>query len=70
MRTTKSVAWIRPTELTTYLAPLVGRGIDLHTELVRRARSGPRTAAHALHGRVLGPVSPASHVTRAEGPSL
>ena len=72
-RTTKGIAWVRPTELTTYLAPLVGRGIDLHAELVRRARSGPGTAARALQGRVSGsvsPASPASHVSRAEGPSL
>jgi len=45
----KGVAWVRPTDLPTYAAPLVGRGIDLQAELVRRARRAPRTAARRLH---------------------
>jgi len=32
------IAWVRPTDLATYAAPLVGRGIDLQAELIRRAR--------------------------------
>lgn len=70
MRPGKRVAWVRPTELTTYLAPLVGRGIDLHTELTRRARSGPATATRALQGQGSGSPSLVPQLNRTEGPSL
>lgn len=53
--TEKRVAWVRPTELGSYLAPMVGRGIDLQAELVRRARRTPttttRTVRHTGPGR-------------------
>jgi len=70
MRPAKTVAWVRPTELTTYFAPLVGRGIDLHAELTRRARSGPATTTRALQSRRSGSPSPVPHLNRTEGPSL
>lgn len=43
------IAWVRPTELATYAAPMVGRGVDLQAELVRRARRTPATAARSIH---------------------
>jgi hypothetical protein len=46
--TTKGIAWVRPTELATYAAPIVGRGIDLQAELTRRARRAPATSTRAL----------------------
>ncbi len=42
------MAWVRPTELTPYVAPLIGRGIDLQAELIRRARRTPVTATRAV----------------------
>jgi hypothetical protein len=45
----KGIAWVRPTDLATYAAPIVGRGIDLQAELVRRARRAPATATRRLH---------------------
>lgn len=44
----KRIAWVRPTELGSYLSPMVGRGIDLQTELVRRARRTPATTTRTL----------------------
>lgn len=46
--TQKRVAWVRPTELGSYLGPMVGRGIDLQAELVRRARRTPTTTTRTL----------------------
>ena len=48
----KRVTWVRPTDLVTYSGPLVGRGIDLETELIRRARRTPITATRAVRRRV------------------
>ena len=47
-QTQKRVAWVRPTELGSYLGPMVGRGIDLQAELVRRARRTPATTTRTL----------------------
>lgn len=47
----KRVAWVRPTELASYVGPTVGRGIDLHAELVRRARRAPITAARTVQSQ-------------------
>ena len=47
-QTQKRIAWVRPTELGSYLGPMVGRGIDLQTELVRRARRTPATMTRTL----------------------
>lgn len=44
----RRIAWIRPTELHAHAGPLIGRGIDLQTELLRRGRGAPRRAARSL----------------------
>lgn len=48
----KRVAWIRPTDLSNFAGPLVGRGIDLQAELIRRARRTPKTATRAARHRI------------------
>lgn len=65
----KGVAWVRPTELASYVTPMVGRGIDLHAELVRRARRTPVTTRRALQRGVHSPA-PTSLAHRTEGLSL
>ena len=67
----RRIVWIRPTEAHTLAAPLLGRGVDLHAELVRRLRSSPVAAAHAVRrsiptARMPGGTTP----TTWEGPSL
>lgn len=57
----KRVAWVRPTELASYAAPMVGRGIDFHAELVRRARRAPITTTRAI--RRPAPTAPTTPVT-------
>ena len=48
-----SVAWVRPSELPTLVgAPWIRRGIDLQTELTRRARRTPQTAATGAGRRI------------------
>lgn len=47
-RDSKGIAWVRPTELASYAGPMVGRGIDLQAELVRRARRTPARASRAI----------------------
>jgi hypothetical protein len=47
-QTQKRVAWVRPTELGSHLGPMVGRGIDLQAELVRRARRTPTTTTRTV----------------------
>ena len=50
-RARPSVAWVRPSELPTLVgAPWIRRGIDLQSELTRRARRTPR-AGVARAGR-------------------
>lgn len=65
----KGVAWIRPTELASYVTPMVGRGIDLHAELIRRARRTPVTTRRALQRGAHSPA-PAPAANRTEGLSL
>lgn len=66
----KGIAWIRPTELTAYAAPMVGRGIDLQAELIRRARRTPTTTTRALRrGAQLSPA-PAERANTMDGLSL
>lgn len=60
----KHLAWVRPTELASYVGPMVGRGIDLHTELVRRARRAPATARAMRHP---APTTPPPTPNRTEG---
>ena len=68
--TAKGIAWIRPTELATYAAPVVGRGIDLHAELIRRARRSPTTTTRALQRGLPHSASQTPPVNRTEGLSL
>jgi hypothetical protein len=64
--TGRRIAWIRPTELHAYAGSVVGRGIDLHTELARRARQAPPRATRAARRHLIptlerrSPVPPAS----------
>ena len=64
----KRIAWVRPTELGSYLGPMVGRGIDLQTELVRRARRTPATTTRTL--RHPGPDRSAAPAVSQEGLGL
>lgn len=66
----KGIAWVRPTELAAYAGPLVGRGIDLQAELVRRARRTPVTTTRALHPRGPEVAPPSAPDTRTEGLQL
>jgi hypothetical protein len=44
----RGIAWVRPSELPTLLGTKwAGRGIDLQSDLVRRSRRVPITAARA-----------------------
>lgn len=62
------IAWIRPTEVTSYAAPAVGRGIDLHAELVRRARRAPITVSRVVCRPA--PATPPPATNRTEGLQL
>jgi len=53
--TSKRVAWVRPTELPNFAGPLVGRGIDLQAELIRRARRTPKTVTRAARRHIHPP---------------
>jgi hypothetical protein len=67
----KHVAWVRPTEMASYAGPMVGRGIDLHAELVRRARRAPITASRAMrHPTPTTPPPQISTANRTEGLQL
>jgi len=67
-QTQKRIAWVRPTELGSYIGPMVGRGIDLQTELVRRARRTPATTTRTL--RHPGPDRSAAPAVSQEGLGL
>ena len=66
----RRVAWIRPTELASFTGPLIGRGIDLQTELIRRARRTPITATRAARRRFGQSLHPERTTTRKEGLGL
>jgi hypothetical protein len=68
--TAKGIAWVRPTDLATYAAPVVGRGIDLQAELIRRARRTPATTTRALQRGIQHSPRPAAPVNHTEGLSL
>lgn len=51
----KRIAWVRPTELANLATPMVGRGIDLQAELIRRARPTPANATRAVRRSVQSP---------------
>lgn len=65
----KGIAWVRPTELASHVTPMVGRGIDLHAELIRRARRTPVTTPRVLQRGVHAPA-PTPAANRTEGLSL
>ena len=67
-QTRKGVAWVRPTELGSYVGPMVGRGIDLQAELVRRARRTPTTATRTI--RYSAPNRPTTSAASPEGLGL
>lgn len=64
----RRITWLRPTDLASYAGPMVGRGIDLQAELVRRARRTPITATRTL--RRAAPITPPPPANRAEGLQL
>ncbi|GAB3862597.1 hypothetical protein GCM10028801_28380 [Nocardioides maradonensis] len=67
----KRVAWVRPTELASYAEPMVGRGIDLHAEFVRRARRAPITTTRAMRQpRPATPPLPTTTPNLSEGLQL
>jgi hypothetical protein len=66
----KGIAWVRPTDLATHAAPLVGRGIDLQAELIRRARRTPATTTRAIQRGLPHSLSPTSPVNRQDGLQL
>jgi len=68
--TGKHVAWVRPTDLHTFASPIIGRGIDLHAELMRRARQGPRQARRAAQRLTPARRSPGLDSASQEGISL
>lgn len=68
--TGKRIAWIRPTDLHTFASPIIGRGIDLHAELLQRVRQGPRRAGGAAQRLTPARRSPALNSTSQEGISL
>lgn len=68
-KASKGIAWVRPTELGAYVTPMVGRGIDLHVELIRRARRTPVATRRALQRGVHSPA-PTPAANRTEGLSL
>jgi hypothetical protein len=67
-QTQKRIAWVRPTEIGSYLGPMIGRGIDLQAELVRRARRTPVTTTRTL--RHPGPDRSAAPTVSQEGLGL
>jgi hypothetical protein len=66
----KGIAWVRPTELATYVTPMVGRGVDLHAELIRRARRTPVTTTHTLQRGIPNSPSPMPSTNRTKELSL
>lgn len=51
----RRVTWVRPTELPNFTGPLIGRGIDLQVELIRRARRAPKTVSRAARRHIHQP---------------
>ncbi|GAB4005428.1 hypothetical protein GCM10028772_13450 [Nocardioides ultimimeridianus] len=64
----RHIAWVRPTELASYAEAMVGRGIDLHAELLRRTRRAPITTTRAI--RHPAPTTPPPATARMEGLQL
>lgn len=58
-----SVAWVRPSDLPTVVgSKFIRRGIDLQTELNRRAQRAPRSAAGVTRRAIARP-SPSTPTT-------
>lgn len=66
----KRIAWVRPTELTSYVGPMVGRGVDLQAELIRRARRTPATTSRAVQQRAHRSPAAERPTARQEGLQL
>lgn len=46
--TGRRIAWVRPTDLHSYAGQAIGRGVDLHAELIRRANTTPRRLTRSV----------------------
>ena len=67
----KRIAWVRPTELASFASPVIGRGIDLQAELVRRARRTPVTTTRSVRRTAYPPLhSPEPLAPRQKGLEL
>ena len=67
----KGIAWVRPTELASFASPVIGRGIDLQAELVRRARRTPVTTTRSVRRTAYPPPhTPEPPAPRQEGLEL
>lgn len=67
----REIAWVRPSELpTVVMTPMVGRGIDLQSELARRARRGPATASRASRRITRSAIAQPEPSTPTEGVQL
>jgi hypothetical protein len=75
-RTQPSVAWVRPSEMPTLLgSKFVGRGIDLQSELTRRARRTPgaavsKTSRRITRTSIARPDTSGASITNKEGLGL
>jgi hypothetical protein len=75
-RSRPSVAWVRPSEIPTLLgSSVVRRGIDLQSELTRRARRAPaatasRAASRIARTSIANPEPPSRTSTTLEGLGL
>lgn len=68
--TASHVAWIRPTEVHAYAGHAVGRGLDLHAELMRRARRSPRQLTRTARQLFTRTGSATNRATDQEGIQL
>ncbi|MBJ7353950.1 MAG: hypothetical protein JHC98_03920 [Thermoleophilaceae bacterium] len=75
-RTGPGVAWVRPSEMPTLLASrFIGRGIDLQSELTRRARRAPgaaisKSSRGVTRSSIARPDSASPTITGQEGLGL
>lgn len=66
----KRVAWVRPTELANFTGPLIGRGVDLQAELIRRGRRTPVQATRAVRRGIAHSMQPERPAPQEEGIGL
>jgi hypothetical protein len=75
-RSQPGVAWVRPSEMPTLLgSKVVRRGIDLHSDLTRRARRTPgmavsKTSRRITRTSIARPDTPGPSITDQEGLGL